>query len=39
MRNITDIQDKDMISQRCKEVEKLIGEMEVMWQREEKYWM
>ena len=38
MKQIAEIQDKDMTEHGCKEVEKLIGDLDSIWQKEEKYW-
>ena len=35
MRNIAEVQDKDMIIERCKEVEKLVRDLDSIWQKEE----
>ena len=38
IRRIAEVQDSDITEQRCKEVEKLIKDLEEVWLREEKYW-
>ena len=38
IRRLVEVQDSDIIEQRCKEVEKLIKDLEEVWLREEKYW-
>ena len=38
MRNVTEVQDKDMIEEGCREMEKLIRDLDNIWQKEEKYW-
>ena len=38
IRNIVEVQDKDMIEEGCIEVEKLIRDLDNIWQNEEEYW-
>ena len=38
MRNVTKVHDKYMTEEGCKEVEKLIRDLDNIWQKEEKYW-
>ena len=37
MRNVIEDQDKDMTEKGCREVEKLIRDLDNIWQKKEKY--